>query len=256
MHKKFLIIIILSIYSLAVQAQDEINNRQDTVKSITDRISKQEEVADGDTSLYFNHLGISPDTVNSWKKQKAFAYAGYLDSLLRDKQDKKKVKQSYSSEPGWLDNFFAAAGTKIFFWILAAFFILFILYKLFLTKGVFKRNLATDKQDAGNIAEELFTTESDFDLLIRQAAGSGNYRLAVRYQYLKALHKLAAKNLVVMAADKTNYQYVKEISNPLYRNEFAALTLSYEYVWYGEFAIAENIYRKIESGFTGFNPKI
>jgi len=85
---------------------------------------------------------------------------------------------------------------------------------------------------------------------------AGNYRLAVRYKYLQTLYKMAAKKMVELAADKTNYQYVREISNYNYQNEFAALTLNYEYVWYGEFEIEENIYKRIETGFSQFNNKL
>ena len=256
MFKRIYIIFILSFFLNAVTAQKIKDEGQDNSAMKANQNNRPAEDIDIDTSLQFNRLNISPDTISRLKDQKAFAYAKYLDSLLRDKQNKKKAEQPISSKPGWLDRLFSASGTKVFFWTLAAGFIFFILYKLFLTQGVFKKNVATDKQNTSDVSEESITTDSDFDALIRQGVAAGNYRLAVRYQYMKTLNKLAEKNFITKAADKTNYQYVKEINNPLYQNEFAALTLSYEYVWYGEFAIAENIYRKIESGFSGFNPKI
>ena len=113
------------------------------------------------------------------------------------------------------------------------------------------------------VEEDVLTGESDFDTLINQSLKSDNYRLAVRYQYLKVLHKLADKHFIEMAADKTNYQYVREVAgrggraaHQDFQNEFASLTLSYEYVWYGEFAVDETIYRKIATGFTQFNQKL
>ncbi len=256
MFKRIYIILILGFFLSAVQAQKIKDESPDNSAMKADQNNRSAEEIDIDTSLQYNLLNISPDTINKLKDQKAFAYAKYLDSLLRDKQNKKKAAQPISAKPGWLDTLLASSGTKFFFWTLAAGFIIFILYKLFLTQGVFRKITTKDKQDVSQVVEEIFTTESDFDLMIRRAVASGNYRLAVRYQYMKSLNKLAEKNLITKAADKTNYQYVKEIKNPQYQNEFAALTLSYEYVWYGEFAIAENIYRKIETGFSGFNPKI
>ncbi|MFZ1306638.1 MAG: DUF4129 domain-containing protein, partial [Ferruginibacter sp.] len=106
------------------------------------------------------------------------------------------------------------------------------------------------------VEEEIITKESDFDALIRQSLQSGNYRHAVRYQYLRTLHLLAEKNMVQLAPDKTNFQYVSEIANRNHQQPFASLTLNYEYVWYGEFEIDKNIYDKIESNFRGFNQKI
>jgi hypothetical protein len=135
---------------------------------------------------------------------------------------------------------------------------LFILYKLFLTEGIFKKKSRSinNEQSTPEVTEEVVTSESDFDRLIRLALTAGNFRLAVRYQYLRTLHHLAGRNYVEMAVDKTNYQYVQEISNHQLRNDFASLTLNYEYVWYGEFQIEQTIYHKLETAFSGFNQKI
>ena len=104
--------------------------------------------------------------------------------------------------------------------------------------------------------EEVITRESDFDALIRTALQNSNYRQAVRYQYLRTLHILADKNFIELAPDKTNFQYVREIANRNHQNDFASLTLNYEYVWYGEFDIDKNIYQKIENNFTSLNQKL
>ena len=132
---------------------------------------------------------------------------------------------------------------------------LFLIYRLFLAEGVFKRKSAS-LNNTETVAEEQITGETDFDSLIRTALQNNNYRHAVRYQYLRSLHYLAGKNLVELAPDKTNFQYVREIKNRDMQNEFASLTLNYEYVWYGEFSIENEVYQKIEKGFTGFNQKL
>lgn len=68
-------------------------------------------------------------------------------------------------------------------------FIFFILYKLFLAEGVFKKESRAAKQQTPEVEEEVISSESDFDNLINQALQANNYRQAVRYQYLKTLHK-------------------------------------------------------------------
>jgi len=214
-----------------------------------------------DTTLYRYPLTVPEDSVKTWKNLQAFAYVKYLDSLLKiKKQDEKKAEEAQqeytSSGPSWLDGVLASSGLQFFLWTLAIVFVLFILYKLFLTEGAFRRNSTSANTALPKVEEEVITSESNFAQLIKQALQNANYRLAVRYQYLQTLNKLAAKNLVTLAADKTNYQYVREISNKNFQNEFAALTLNYEYVWYGEFNIEENIYRTIETGFTQLNNKL
>ncbi len=274
MHKYFYILF-LSFSFLAVKAQEQHYVYQDstmlqkqneiiadsTIIPIRDNDSQtgngdlQQKV---DTSIVYKQLNISSDTIGNWKASKGFEYAGYLDSLLNEKQNKKtaKLDNNVQTGPSWLDKIFASPATRIFFWTLAGIFILFILYKLFLTEGFFKRPVKNNQLATPEVSEETITGESDFDSHINQAIRTGNYRLAIRYQYLKTLHKLADKHLIELAADKTNHQYVQEIGHRPYQNDFASLTLSYEYIWYGEFDIDENAYHRIAPGFSGFNQKI
>jgi len=274
MHK-FIYILLLS-FSFLADAKAQENSQVD-VDSLVRALRKEYEsnptnqvAASVDTTLSPNLLTMPADSIESWKGLKAFAYAKYLDSLLKVQQEEKKKKPEESTvssrrdkEPGWLDDVFASPVTKIFLWILAGLFVLYVLYKLFLTDGAFSRRSKTSRTDTPEVSEEVISAESDFDALISQSHRSGNYRLAVRYQYLKVLHRLAAKNFIELAVDKTNYQYVREMVtrggaavNQQFQNDFAALTLSYEYVWYGEFNVDDTIYRRIETGFTNFNQKI
>ncbi|GAB2812585.1 hypothetical protein GCM10027043_10240 [Ferruginibacter profundus] len=214
-----------------------------------------------DTTLNYNKPFVAADSVKAWKELKDFAYVKHMDSLLeaakRNNRQKEKVAEAPRDSSGnWLERLFSSKGLQVFFWALAVLFVLFILYKLFLTEGVFRKKSTAAKPNTPEAAEEIISNESDLTVMIRQAVLAGNYRLAVRYQYLQTLFKLSAKNLIEMAADKTNNQYVREITNINYQVDFASLTLNYEYVWYGEFAIDENTYRRLESGFSQFNNKL
>lgn len=210
-----------------------------------------------DTGLYENDLRLSSDSIKSWRNLKEYGYTQYLDSLLRSQKKKEakpeNLQRSYGS--GILSSIFSSGFVQVFFWTLAICFIGFVIYKLFLTEGVFKRKSAASNAGA-EVEEEVITNESDFDALIRLALQNANYRQAVRYQYLRTLHTLAGKNFLILAPDKTNFQYVSEISNRSYQNDFASLTLSYEYVWYGEFNIEQGLYQKIETSFINFNQKL
>lgn len=219
-----------------------------------------EKAVEIDTALRYTSYTVPKDTVDVWKQDKNFAYVYYLDSVLKAQQRNQKKQEEQTahtpSAPSWLDRLFSSNGLQYFLWFTAGSFILFILYNLFLAEGVFRRapkNAAVTTPDA---QEEMIDHESDFDKLIRSAVQSGNYRLAVRYHYLQTLHLLAGKNQLQLAADKTNYQYVNELINKNYQNDFAGLTLNYEYVWYGEFAIEEPVYGKLKTAFISFNNKL
>lgn len=220
-------------------------------------ISKFDEY-ETDTTLYLNGLELSSDSVKYWREAKEFAYTKYLDSLLRDRQEKEKamIKKAATTGPGLVERFLSSYYLKVLLWTLAVLFVLFILYRLFLTEGVFRRETKASDEVSQDEEEEMISPDTDFDALIGQALQQNNFRQAVRYQYLRTLHKLAAKDMIELARDKTNYQYVTEIRNSSLQNEFSKLTLNYEYAWYGEFEIETGIYRRIETGFNDFNQKL
>jgi hypothetical protein len=227
---------------------------KDSAIAVTPADSVEEEPAD--TNLYKNNLNMPFDSIKSWRNSKDYAYTKYLDSLLKNRK-KKELKQTAETPGGGLLSGILNSGLVSFIlWSVFICFLLFIVYRLFLAEGVFQRKSKSNKRAEAEVEEETIDGETDFGMLIRQALQNGNYRLAVRYQYLRSLHLLAAKNLLELAPDKTNFQYVREISNSNQQNAFAALTLNYEYVWYGEFDIDKNNYQKIEANFISLNQKL
>lgn len=212
-----------------------------------------------DTALYIYELSIPPDTVNAWKQDKKFAYAKNLDSLLRAFQKEREAaasKRSSRSSPSFLQGILSSGFLQILFWAFAIGLVLFILYRLFLNQGIFKRDITANSQ-LKEIAEEdhKVADAAAYDALIQQSFKLGDYRMAVRYLFLKTLRKLADKGLVEELPDKTNYQYVQEV--PLAKKQdFAALVLDYEYIWYGHLIITREQYEKIEKNYTAFYNKI
>ncbi len=217
----------------------------------------QEEIV-ADSAVRKSQLLVVNDSAEALKNASSFAYAKNLDSLLKELQKTEQTKTKSSSvNLSWLARFFFSPVTKVFFWILACLFIGFILYKLFFTKGIFQRPTATSNVTNIHVEEEehmLATT--DYNKLIAQATTAQNYRLAIRYHYLQALQKLSLKNAIQFAPEKTNYQYVTELTNKPYKNEFASLTLNYEYAWYGGFEVSESIFFAIQNNFKQFNSQL
>ncbi|MBK6379941.1 MAG: DUF4129 domain-containing protein [Chitinophagaceae bacterium] len=247
--------------SSLLQKDEEVSATVDQVEVVKDSavmvqppVTAPEDDEPADTSLYKNDLNLSYDSIKNWRNLKEYTYTKYLDSLLK-KEKKKEAKEPPRPRTGIISSLFNSNIVTVLLWTVAIAFVLFILYRLFLAEGAFKRKSKSVKAEA-EVEEEIITKESDFDALIRQSLQSGNYRQAVRYQYLRTLHLLAEKNMVHLPPDKTNFQYVSEIANRNHQQPFASLTLNYEYVWYGEFEIDKNIYDKIESNFRGFNQKI
>jgi hypothetical protein len=96
----------------------------------------------------------------------------------------------------------------------------------------------------------------NFDDELERAIAQHNYRLAVRLLYLKCLKQLSDADLIKWQIDKTNSNYINELTNPEQRRIFKTLTLQFEYIWYGEFAIDAPVFASISSLFTDFKKGI
>ena len=209
-----------------------------------------------DTLLRNSRISIASDSAEAMKKAKAFGYAKNLDSLLKALQKNQASNVArQSNSPSWLENFFSSPATKVFFWSLAVIFIGFILYKLFFTEGIFQRPSPTGKVTVLP-EEESLSAAMDYGKLIAQAVAANNYRLATRYNYLQTLQKLSSKGVIQFTGDKTNYQYITELNGKPYRDDFALLTRSYEYAWYGSFEINEVMFAAIQNSFNTFNDQL
>ncbi|MEK6155189.1 DUF4129 domain-containing protein [Flavobacteriaceae bacterium 3-367] len=89
----------------------------------------------------------------------------------------------------------------------------------------------------------------DLDAMIRAALDQRDYRLAVRYQYLRVLKVLSQKSLIDWHYEKTNSDYKREIEAPRIRSLFEEVSYLYDYIWYGEQSIDEAKYKKAQTRF-------
>lgn len=77
----------------------------------------------------------------------------------------------------------------------------------------------------------------DLDNYIKNALKEENYRLAIRYMYLKSLKSLSLQNLIEWHFEKTNTDYYREIQNLKVKEYFKKASYLYDNIWYGEFVL-------------------
>ncbi|SFN74526.1 hypothetical protein SAMN04487989_103156 [Bizionia echini] len=133
---------------------------------------------------------------------------------------------------------------------------LYLLIKFLLQSpmsSVFKTEEKTI-ENFGYIEEDI--QQVNFENLIKVALKEKNYRLATRYLYLKSLKNLTNKNIIDWHYDKTNSDYLNEISDDSIKQLFKRISYIYDYVWYGEFAIDENAFNKNQDDFLTLNKRI
>ena len=103
-----------------------------------------------------------------------------------------------------------------------------------------------------NLAEEHIES-LDLDVMITDAVQQKNYRLAIRYQYLKVLKTLSQQQVIEWHYEKTNQDYEKEIEAPKIRLLFKDVSYLYDHIWYGEQEIDDQKYRAAQMTFTNLN---
>ncbi|MBV8324858.1 DUF4129 domain-containing protein [Chryseobacterium sp.] len=96
--------------------------------------------------------------------------------------------------------------------------------------------------------------EINFPESIAKFEHEGDYRSAVRYHFLFILKKLSDKKLINWNPEKTNKDYSQELKAEHLQEKFSNLSYIFDYVWYGEFNIDEESYRKFKNQYQAFKP--
>ena len=241
------------LFSFNIHSQVSTDTTTATIDVAAPAEDDESAVEDEPTTYYPDTLKresrfVAYDSVQAVNSDKGFYYQRYMDSLLRATQFKVRKPRPSVNLSG--SDFFSSI-FGVIFWILAIGLFGYLVYRLFLSNSsFFSRNRKNIASDIAIVEEE---NANDPDSLLRNAIKGGNYRLAVRYLYLQSLKRLSEKKFVEINSNKTNYEYVTEIRKHKFANEFASLTLQYEYVWYGEYPVDERLFEQIQNGFTQFN---
>ena len=96
----------------------------------------------------------------------------------------------------------------------------------------------------------------DFHKKIEQAKAETDYRLAIRWLYLKQLFLLNEKNQIVWQPYKTNMDYTNELLKSNHKQAFKDISKIYEYVWYGEYSVDQKAFHNLELQFKQFESAI
>ena len=101
--------------------------------------------------------------------------------------------------------------------------------------------------DLEQIEEDLH--EAELGGYIAQAEREGNYRLAMRLHYLALLKAMSVGGLIRWQKDKTNRQYLNELSGHELQPPFSHLTRIFEHYWYGDHELQAEAYQQIAPEF-------
>lgn len=138
---------------------------------------------------------------------------------------------------------------SLFFIVLGAGLVVFFIIKATGAggNGLFKRKTKRKEEKLDATLEDVDIHAISYDDEIMKAKSRQDYRFAVRLWFLRSLKEMTDLQLIHWKIDKTNSDYYYELSGSQLQKEFGSISLLYDYVWYGEFALNELRYRDAEA---------
>jgi hypothetical protein len=169
---------------------------------------------------------------------------------------KKKEESGFSfSDSIQLFFFFLVRFVSAFYWLLIIVIALvlgIVLYNYLKAQGYIFRGKGAVMNDGTVLLSEEELDLATYEKQIQAAITGGKYRLAVRLLYLQTLRLLVDKEVIIFSKEKTNATYLRAMSNTTWYKSFAALTLDYEYIWYGEIPVNDMQFSAIHQDFSRF----
>lgn len=200
-------------------------------------------IGQGNLYAQSNKKGVSKSSFE--ELQKEIDYSKTKKKLVPKEFERQKPEMDVSPSVGF-------GGAGIFqglAYFLIAGLVLFILY--FVISGIKVKPRIDHSEIELDEIEDI--EEIDADTGYTEALVEGDYRLALRMQFIKALQALSAKEVILWKPDKTNRHYISETRGQSFHQTFRSLAQTYEWVWYGNSAIGKETFDQLNPQFETFN---
>lgn len=253
--------IILFIASPSVLAQSADNMDTSVIEEVMPADEYTEDKEKSAEDEYFLEKEYQDD---SWKQHKQRKVS---DSALKKMQEDddfwyanavfNKEKKKDNNQRGYIPlgqrQWFQ---TLIWIIIVGGFVTFLIMYLAGTEVGLFRKKSVPvkNREEEEEMPEDIFAI--NYQKEIDKAAAQGNYRLAVRLMYLRLLKNMSEKNVINYKQDKTNLDYLMQLSSTKYYNDFFRITRHYEYSWYGKFEVSSQAYQLINKEVLQFENQL
>jgi hypothetical protein len=117
-----------------------------------------------------------------------------------------------------------------------------------------RRRKPVQSPDAGQDPEDIAGTFLEEAIL--KYSEAGNYRMAVRYMYLRMIRFAAEKKVTAFSASATNADMVRAFQDPQQAGDFRFLATAYEYIFYGGFIPDNKQFDVLQHKFNRFQQSL
>jgi predicted Holliday junction resolvase-like endonuclease len=170
--------------------------------------------------------------------------------------ERKESEPSRSNNSGFF-SFISTLGPFIKIIIIGAlvFVVIFVVLKLVGNDSAGDKRLKSqNKMSIREMEENLH--EADLDKFLKEALEQKEFKKAVRIYYLMVIKLLSEKNWIHWKKEKTNGQYLYEMTDNPHYKEFNSLTILFERIWFSDQFTDENIQPRHIEGFKSFIQQI
>jgi hypothetical protein len=218
-------------------------------------VTDSTEISQNLTQENLKEVDFDTEKIEKYKAEKAF---DYLDKIEEDSwwtRLKRWINLKWNAFLQWLfgdyqTNAFWSAVLEAIPYVLLVL-VLGLITWLFIRLNPGNAVMAEPITGKVNLKkEEDIVKSADISSLIDKAIREENYRLAVRYLYLKSLRLLDQKEHISYRFQKTNEDYINEIDETEIKNQFTRITRLYDFIWYGDFKLSEERFSKVNREFT------
>ncbi len=266
MLKYYLLIVFFSLIAGVSQSQspaaaDTITTAVDSSLSVRDSnaadTGTQLTVQTGEDSVYlpiadslfldfYKPRLVPVAKLNKWKADPDYQYAN--DPAYWK-------KENIQPDDGSFWNFFHFRWVQWIFFIVVALVILLGIYMLARENNL-KWFLRKTKDSVLTQTNSSASYKTNYEEAISENENRGNYRIAVRYLYLRLIHSVREKNKIPVRDSTTNAEMAEAFGVSPLAGEFRYLARAYEYVYYGDFFITGELFRDLKFRFESFQLKI
>lgn len=248
-HKLLRNLLMVSMFFLFMSASAQDDEMDDTqVDVIADSLPSHSETGYFDNVISEEVTPVSErkvdDTVlGKIRKDESYWYANLAPEQKKIRKDEENDNRGLISK-SWFRNL-------MWLLILSSFIAVIIWYLVSSNVKLFRKPTSGLETEEGEpVSEDIFNL--DYENEIRQASNRGDYRMATRLLFLGTLKLLSENEFIEYKHEKTNADYLKELSGTGLYKDFFRLTRDFEYTWYGHFELSQKGFEQVAEDFSRF----
>lgn len=246
--RQAVLVLLLLFAKQGVQAQTEENNDTLEVQAADNEDNSYFRRKSPDDTLILHQRQIPAGKPAAIKKQDDFWYADreFSNKEKREELQRRQSRRHSFTEDTWFT-------TLVWLVIIASFAGAIMWFLADSQVGIFRRKdrFIENGEDNGDLStDDIFAI--NYQREIDKATREGNFRLAIRLQFLRLLKEMSERNLIQYKQDRTNLDYILQLQGSRYYTSFFRLARNYEYAWYGLFEVTPDIYNQVRLEFSTF----